>query len=752
MRPKRLIIPFISILSFFAAVSFGVPAVPGDYSGYPHLDRIEYFPEKTYAVEAFSLWGDDYFAVCNEITGLNFYQIVGGEAVHVGVESALGSERDVAIVDWTAYVATGSQGLSRLSVAVPSAPIETDTIVLPGTATRVAASATHAYVACGTGGLAVVDLTAPGTMYQVGSYGTDVEAVSLAGSRLGVINDGRFEILDVSTPAIPVLLGTHDDGAPYHDAVIRGDLAYVVNPRDVERLDITVPGAIAATDTMDLNGPYYLYHSRLEIEGDEVLVAADHYLGILDFASGTVLRETKQVGDVVDAASIAGKIMTVADDRLEIFNDGLHDHPESAGVFHMGDAMHIQGFLEEDVLWGQTVLSLPATLVAAEIGGTGGFLWSLDMDLPGEYMYGKARRGSTVAVITNSGILRLASVSRHGAVLQGAVALADIYLPQSDRVLSFLDDDTLVIMDTGAGELSYNIRVVDVSDPYNPAQIGLYPLTMGYAAQVMTSGSLVFAASHFRVEVFDAADRTALVSLAVHNLGVFSNRIYVRDSWLYSTHSGSSASMYSDELLQTWDISDILNPVSVDVLYTPRHGFLTFEGNWAYQEYTGMILDLSDPAHPDPVGNFSLPSPSVSQHLDIFVSREYIVTSAWPPGATGAEVHYMAAHLGTGDISSVGEDVPVKESGLALEAVPNPFNPRVTFRFDLAADSLARLEIFDLRGRRVADLGEDVRQAGPHSVTWDGVDRQGRSLPSGVYLARISTAEGTAARKIVLAR
>jgi len=62
------------------------------------------------------------------------------------------------------------------------------------------------------------------------------------------------------------------------------------------------------------------------------------------------------------------------------------------------------------------------------------------------------------------------------------------------------------------------------------------------------------------------------------------------------------------------------------------------------------------------------------------------------------------------------------------------------------------MEIYDLRGRLVADLGEKFREAGPQSVTWDGVDREGRNLPSGVYLARISTPDGAASRKIVLAR
>ena len=740
---------YISLL--FGSAALAVPAVPADYSIYAHLDRVEYLPGMSFAVEAFSLWGDDYFVVANEMSGLNIYQIVGNEAVPVGVEGAVGSERDVAIVDWHAYVATGNQGLSRMSFAIPSAPIETDSIFLPGFATRVVASATHAFVACGTGGLVVVDVTHSGTMYNVGSYGTDVTAVCLDGTRLGIINNGQFEILDITTPATPVHLGTHGPGTNYHDGVMQGGLAYVINPGQVERLDITVPGAITATDTLDLNFPYHLYNSRLEIEGGEVLVASAGYLCILDFPTGALLRESKQVGQINDAAIIAGKILAVTDDRLEIFNDGLHENATAAGIFNFGGLMWIRGVMQEDVLFGMAYPSLPATLVATEIGGGGGLLWSLDLEIPGEYVYGVARRGSTVATLTNNGVLRISSVSRYGAILRGSVALADIYLPQSDRVLAFLDDETIVIMDSGAGELTYNIRVVDISDPDNPAQIGLYPLSMGYAAHVMTAGSLVIAARDTWVEVFDATDRTSLQFLAVHNLGSTSIRIDARDSWMYSLHRGSSSGLEGTEYLETWDISDPLNPISTDHLDLPASGHLVFQENWAYQKGSGLILDLSDPAHPAPAGNFSLPNPSVDQHSDVVVSREYLVTGFMGSSSTGF-VHYLAAHLGTGEISAVGDDIPVVGTGLVLEAVPNPFNPRVDLQFDLPAASHTRLEIFDLRGRLVADLGEKFRQAGPQSVTWDGVDRQGRNLPSGVYLARISTPNGAASRKIVLAR
>ena len=222
---KALLVASVVVLS--GSIVWAVPAVPADYSIFPHLDRIEDLPGMTYSVEGYSLWGDDFFAVANELSGLNIYKIVGDSAVHMGVGSALGSERDVAVADWYAYVATGTQGLSVMSVAVPASPILVDSITLPGEATRVDVSATHAFVACGSGGLVVVDITNPSSMFDVGGYGSDVTAVCVDGTRLGIINSGKFEILDITTPETPVLLGAYDlaSAVNYIDAVLQGDLA-----------------------------------------------------------------------------------------------------------------------------------------------------------------------------------------------------------------------------------------------------------------------------------------------------------------------------------------------------------------------------------------------------------------------------------------------------------------------------------------------------------------------------------------------
>lgn len=742
----------VSVLVLSSSIVWAVPAIPTDYSIYPHLDRIEDLPGITYTVEAYSLWGEDYFAVGNELSGLHIYKIVGGSAVHMGSGSALGSERDVAIADWYAYVATGTQGLSSMSVAVPASPIQVDNIDLPGIAIRVDVSATHAFVACGTGGLVVVDITNPSALFDVGVYGTDVTAVCLDGMRLGIINSGKFEILDITTPAAPLLLGVYnlDVGVNYIDAVLQGDLAYVVNKDQVERLDITVPGAIVATDILDLNDPYYLYESRLEIEGSDLFVAAKQYLGIVDFATGDLLRESKQVGFIVDAACRAGKIMAVGDGRLEIYRDGLHDSPTATGEFNFEGLMYPKGIIYENIVYGIT-LDPANQLAAMELGGVGEFLWTLDLGDPYVGMAGIADLGSLMAVLNKEGVLKLATVSRYGAVRRGTLDLVDFTPTLVDRPVAFLDSRTVIAMDRGMAMPESSIRVIDISDPDYPVQIGQYPLPLSTAWAVITAGTRVVVATSNQMKVFDAQDRNSLQSMG--GMFFFEDtvyRVYARGNYIYSMHRSNSANPEESDYLDIWNFSNPASPILAFRMNVASSKNFVFAGDWAYQTVTGLILDLSDPAHPTPAGNFSLPNPSVDQMFDVLASTEFLVTGNF--GWVSSNGYYLAAHMGTGEISAVEDEIPTAGPGLRLQAVPNPFNPRVVFQFDLATSSHTSLEIYDLRGRLVADLGSGSREQGPHSVTWDGVDVQGRDLPSGVYLARVRTSNGAASRKIVLAR
>ncbi len=83
---------------------------------------------------------------------------------------------------------------------------------------------------------------------------------------------------------------------------------------------------------------------------------------------------------------------------------------------------------------------------------------------------------------------------------------------------------------------------------------------------------------------------------------------------------------------------------------------------------------------------------------------------------------------------------------------PNPFNPRTTIRYELAAAGEVRLDVYDLAGRRVRTLVNGRQEAGPQRVVWDGRDDAGRPGATGVYLVRLRTASGDDRRTVTLVK
>lgn len=81
---------------------------------------------------------------------------------------------------------------------------------------------------------------------------------------------------------------------------------------------------------------------------------------------------------------------------------------------------------------------------------------------------------------------------------------------------------------------------------------------------------------------------------------------------------------------------------------------------------------------------------------------------------------------------------------------PNPFNPSTTISFGLPSQAEVRIAVFNIRGQLVSVLADQVYPAGYHQVVWDGTDRQGSQVASGVYFYRLETAETVQSRKMLM--
>ena len=76
---------------------------------------------------------------------------------------------------------------------------------------------------------------------------------------------------------------------------------------------------------------------------------------------------------------------------------------------------------------------------------------------------------------------------------------------------------------------------------------------------------------------------------------------------------------------------------------------------------------------------------------------------------------------------------------------PNPFNPVTRISYALSETRHVRLTIYDVAGRLVKELVNNVKDAGEHVVEWDA-----GTLPSGVYFVRLQTGSGTLVRRATL--
>ncbi len=91
---------------------------------------------------------------------------------------------------------------------------------------------------------------------------------------------------------------------------------------------------------------------------------------------------------------------------------------------------------------------------------------------------------------------------------------------------------------------------------------------------------------------------------------------------------------------------------------------------------------------------------------------------------------------------------------LQLKSVaPNPMTTgRTTFKFSLPVSAQASLEVFNVLGQKVNTLFDGKLEAGNHAIDWNGTDRNGARLASGVYIYQLRTMNRTLTKRMTILR
>ena len=81
---------------------------------------------------------------------------------------------------------------------------------------------------------------------------------------------------------------------------------------------------------------------------------------------------------------------------------------------------------------------------------------------------------------------------------------------------------------------------------------------------------------------------------------------------------------------------------------------------------------------------------------------------------------------------------------------PNPFNPKTVIRYDLPKEATVKILIYDMLGRLVTTLADNIHSAGFKQVHWDATNRFGKKVSAGLYLYTIQAGEFRQTKKMIL--
>ncbi len=87
-----------------------------------------------------------------------------------------------------------------------------------------------------------------------------------------------------------------------------------------------------------------------------------------------------------------------------------------------------------------------------------------------------------------------------------------------------------------------------------------------------------------------------------------------------------------------------------------------------------------------------------------------------------------------------------------IQNYPNPFNPSTTIHYEIPAESVVVLTVYDIQGRQIKTLISEEKPAGRYVIQWDGSYDNDAQVNTGVYFARLIAGKYSSVVKMVYLR
>jgi hypothetical protein len=672
-----------------------------------------------------------------------------------------------------AYVMAGPSGLHIMSLADPTNPVEIGRFTWYQSGPYdggVYVIGNRAYLGIGNGGF-VLDVRDPSHPVVLAQW-TDLGSgpISFVHDNYAIAHDeeGVPFILDISDPNNAHYIANFPGGGIVSDAMgMAGEYLCTSGPglRVWDMSNPAQPQLVASVDTTFgawygvVSGNYGYYAS------------VDYGLRIIDLSNPLQPVEvgscdsSEQTWDVAVTGShaVTLKISTSWDNYwLNIWNITDPAHPvfegtiptTGFGTFRVSAAGNLvyTPMSESDNLIMEVDISNPAAPVVVGSFGTCGWLYRTVLS-------------DTIAFITDARTqMRTVNINNPNHLF--GLSSMDLSNNEGRDIATRGNYAYLTMTDAGS---NISLEVFEVSNPAEPESV--YNVSCNEASEIVTEGDYVYAASLTGISTFSLANPAIPQCVNFLNLpfGSAGLGLAVADGYLYRG-AGTSFSVCS-----------LSNPAAPQLVGSCNLGGgccifdLAVAGHYAYvaNGYGGMrIVDVSDPANPceiNWIGGFWVGAVAASGNIAIMDDDTRIsiwdVTNPLNPILVG----YYSTYEYIRDLEIQGQylfttgwfdfrvyqcdaltnviptDKPLPAQFNLLPPYPNPFNPSTVIRFSLPYTQQAKLTIYDITGRQVKVLTNEILSAGEHRVTFDGSD-----LSSGVYFVRLQSGQHTQTEKMVL--
>ena len=402
------------------------------------------------------------------------------------LESATTVFYGVAMSGNNAYVACGSAGLKVIDISNPAAPSIVGGCVTPGYAFGVSVSGNYAYVAAGVAGLQVVNISNRSLPTVAGSVDTPGAAkdVAVAGNYAYVADGNSLQVIDISNPSSPVIRGVLAMVAPQMIVKVRVQNAKVYaagSGGGLLVIDVSNPAGPVLVSSLALSGVSGSSSIGVAVSGAQVYLA--NYTGglqIVNVSTITAPSPTTTLMDWFTGYKIATKPGLAVVTGVHYFNGG-QQNTESVRILNVpaGSAPSLVGSLETNafVFNGVAVTGAYAYVACGSAG-----LKIIDISNPAtpRIVGSFATPGSAWAVTV---------VGSYAYVANGVqgVSVVNISNPASPTSVSWIDTLGAAEDITIANGLAYvadgnSLQIIDISNPSSPVIRGSQPFATGVSA------------------------------------------------------------------------------------------------------------------------------------------------------------------------------------------------------------------------------------------------------------------------------